>query len=289
MECAIGGYFAFQDYAVANWSHHFLAMIEAGQSGFGAESDVKGTMEELGNALNEFNEKFEEELVSEAMVQIPEKLCRAFQQRNFYASLQSVWSHVDRHQSKGLAARNNVSLEILGKTFTRNRELLEELTSSTHRSFNRQKDLDSFYGNKRYKCPKLTCFYFHEGFEDAKSRDLHKNRHDRPFQCTFPNCTMVEFGFRSSKEVEKHMKAYHPEENDEAVTFTAANTVRASTPFACTICEKKFTRGFALRNHIRSHNAERPFACSFGCSKAFTRANDCKRHEKTIHARRGGG
>lgn len=258
-------------------------MVEAGQSYSAAESDIEETMQELGNALNDFTENFEEEFVQGEIVHTSEKACKAFQQRNFHASLQAVWSHVDRHQNKGLAARNNVSLEILSKTFTRNRELLEELTSSR----NCPSDvLDCFYGDKRYKCPKLTCFYFHEGFKDAKSRDLHKNRHDRPYQCTFPNCTLVEFGFRSSNELGKHMKAYHPDENDEAVTFTAANTVRASTPFACPVCEKRFTRGFALRNHIRSHNAERPFACSLGCGKAFTRANDCKRHEKTIHARR---
>ena len=262
--------------------------MEEGQSYFAAESGIEETMEELGNALNEFTENFEEEFHPEAIMLTSEKACKAFQQRNFHASLQLVRSHVDQHQNKGLEARNNVSLEILGKTFTRNRALLEELTSSTNCSSNRQKDLESFYGDKRYKCPKLTCFYFHEGFKDAKCRDLHKNRHDRPFQCTFPNCTMVEFGFRSSKELEKHMKAYHPDENDEAVTFTVANTERASMRFACHVCEKRFTRHFILKNHIRSHNAERPYACSLGCGKAFTRANDCKRHEKTVHARRRG-
>ncbi|KAF7504582.1 hypothetical protein GJ744_002077 [Endocarpon pusillum] len=286
VEFAIGGYFAFQDYAVANWSHHFLAMIEAGQSDFAAESDIEETMEELENALNEFTQNFEEDFVQEANVHTSGKACKAFQQRRFHASLQLVWSHVDKHQNKGFEARNNVSLEILGKAFARNRELLEELTSSTNCSSNTQKDLESFYGDKRYKCPRLTCFYFHEGFQDAKCRDLHKNRHERPFQCTSPNCTMVEFGFRSQKEVDKHMKAYHPDEIDEAVTFAAANTVRASTPYVCPVCEKRFTRGFSLRNHIRSHNAERPYACSLGCGKAFTRVNDCKRHEKTVHARR---
>jgi Zinc finger, C2H2 type len=280
---AIQGYFAFQDYAVANWSHHFCAMVEDGQSLLYLGSDNEIDIQELDDALNEFTNNYEEDILQDHIEGSSEGALKSFNHCDFYNSLQWVWGHVRRHQERGFDARNDVSLKFLNDALSRNRKLLEELTSSPNCSFDSQKDLDSFYGEKRYKCPKLTCFYFHEGFKDGKSRQLHIDRHDRPFRCTFPNCSVADFGFRSSKELERHMKSFHPEVNDQVVTFTTANTVPTQTRWPCHMCDKRFTRSFHLRSHIRSHNGDRPFACS-ECGKAFTRDNDRKRHEK-IHAR----
>ena len=48
--------------------------------------------------------------------------------------------------------------------------------------------------------------------------------------------------------------------------------------FQCELCPKKFTRSYALREHLRTHADERPFACSL-CSMCFVRKRDCQRHE----------
>lgn len=48
--------------------------------------------------------------------------------------------------------------------------------------------------------------------------------------------------------------------------------------FACHLCDKKFTRAYNLRSHLRTHTDERPFVCTV-CGKAFARQHDRKRHE----------
>jgi hypothetical protein len=221
----------------------------------------------------------------EPVVSASEEACEAFKDCSFYENLLSVWSHIYRHQDKGFEARNDVSIRVLGEALARNRQLIEGLPSSnTYSSFGQTRDLDSFYGEKRYKCPKLTCFYFHEGFKDAKSRIAHINRHDRPFNCTSPDCSVVEFGFSSNRDLEKHMRFFHPEISDQANSFAAAAAVPAKTSWRCHFCDKRFTRKFHLQSHILSHEGKRPFTCP-ECGKSFTRRNDCKRHEK-IHSKR---
>jgi hypothetical protein len=292
-DLAVSGYFVFQDYAVANWPHHLRSMVEIGHQLF-AESletqkelqeEVWEAVQELNDALWEFTSNYDDDLLEEPIDKSSEESCGAFRQYDFYSYLQLVWSHVHLHQQKDFEARNEVSLKVLGNMVVRNRTLLEDLTSSTTLSLQGRENLAAFYGDKRYKCPKVTCYYFHEGFKDAKSRDLHINRHDRPFRCTFPDCSVADFGFGSSKELEKHARLFHPSADDMSMTFAAPKTVPVEkTKHVCHICSKRFTRRFHLTNHLRAHNAQRPFACS-ECGKAFTRSNDCRRHEK-IHARR---
>jgi predicted RNA-binding Zn-ribbon protein involved in translation (DUF1610 family) len=290
---AVQGYLVFQDYAVANWSHHLRNMVEIGQQLFaessetqnGLQEEVREAVQELNEALWEFTSNYDEDLVEEPIDELSEEACKAFRQYEFYSSLQLLWSHAHLHQQKDFEARNDVSLKVLGSVLVRNRKLLEDLTSSPALLAQERNSLAAFYGDKRYKCPKVTCYYFHEGFKDAKSRKLHINRHDRPFRCIFPDCSLADFGFGSSKELEKHTRLFHPSADDMGMTFAVPKAVPAAKMgFACTLCPKRFTRSFHLRNHIRTHNGQRPFACS-ECGKAFTRSNDCRRHEK-IHARR---
>lgn len=290
LDFAMKGYFAFQDYAIANWSHHFSAMVEDGQLPLAAGPHARKAIEDLECALGDFVSNYEDGILQEEVADPSEEACEAFRRNSLHDSFHLVplvWSHIDRHREKGFEARDAVSLISLSDALARNRKLLENLPSSANCSFSKQADLDSFYGDKRYKCPKLTCFYFHEGFKDSKSRKDHVNRHDRPFRCTIEGCSSDEYGFRSSKDLGKHMQSFHPEACDQSDSFTSTRTEPAQAKEVCHICDKRFTRRFALKSHILSHNGERPHACPT-CGKTFTRANDCKRHQKMIHNRSRG-
>ncbi|KAG9068629.1 hypothetical protein KI688_010905 [Linnemannia hyalina] len=56
--------------------------------------------------------------------------------------------------------------------------------------------------------------------------------------------------------------------------------------FVCAVCGRAFSRLFNLNTHERTHDRSkaRLFACpEQGCTKTFTRRNDCQRHQISIH------
>jgi hypothetical protein len=57
------------------------------------------------------------------------KDCEFFQEYPFYENLVRIWDHACHAQSGGFDSRNNVSISMLEDTLTRNRTLLEELST----------------------------------------------------------------------------------------------------------------------------------------------------------------
>ncbi|KAL9075640.1 MAG: hypothetical protein Q9157_003927 [Trypethelium eluteriae] len=273
------GHFVLQDYAVAKWYHHVETLLLYGKKLFEEESGDQLKLPELEQALDDFAETYESDLPDGETLPDAQTRedCEPFRVHEaFYAYLLPIWDHVLKHRSGAFENRNTVSLKTLGNSLERNRKILEASAQ--------QKDLRKLYGKKLFKCPKLTCYYFHEGFADAKSRDQHLKKHERPFICQIPDCSYAEFGFVTNKDLDKHMRTFHEEECDPEESFSSSSKkTTEKTRYICEVCSAKFTRNINLRSHQRAHKGERPFPCP-QCGKAFTRLSDRKRHEK-IHDR----
>jgi DNA-directed RNA polymerase subunit RPC12/RpoP len=279
-EFMLNGHFAFQDYAIAKWFHHVNAFVNNGRRFLDEAVDSDGQLSALSGALDDFIDRFEEVDWTTGLVQNCASTCSAFQDYVLHENLLLLASHIYTFQQKGFEARHKISIKSLNDALERNRKLLEDtktLSKTEMSTYSR------FYDDKRrFKCTKITCRYFSQGFADVKAKKRHINIHDRPYQCEVSECLGAE-GFANEKDLKNHTRSFHPELSDLAETFNSSITKRAKADYACIFCGKTFTRKFHCKNHEKAHRGEREHECP-ECGRAFTRMNDMKRHSK-LHER----
>ncbi|KAI0971965.1 hypothetical protein F4678DRAFT_430685 [Xylaria arbuscula] len=152
-----------------------------------------------------------------------------------------------------------------------------------------QQQLKSFYGPKWFKCPRVNCLCYYQGFSTSEQRQHHLNKHDRPFLCHIPGCQMGVFGYATGSELRRHLLKYHgidgfddasDDEYPDPPKQQTAATSKSEATYRCMLCDKKFTRNHNLKIHLTSHaGLKKPYTCDV-CGMEFTRKFDCDRHEK---------
>jgi hypothetical protein len=284
---ALDGSLAFQDYAIAKWFHHVNAWVLSGTKFLEEAPNRVALLDDILHAMREFMMRYREVDWAEGLVDDCKTKCRVFEHLDLYEHVVQLTSHIYTFQQKGFEAQHKISIGDLSEALNRNRQILEEFHKAKPGPTAEEKTAYSrFYNDKRrYKCTRITCRYFSEGFKDEKSRKRHVNIHERPYQCEIPDCVGAE-GFVNVKDLEKHTRTFHPDKSDLAEAFISAIAPkRGNTNHACSICGTTFSRSYHRRDHELSHKGERPHECE-ECGKAFTRSNDLKRHKK-IHDRPG--
>ncbi|KAL2830492.1 hypothetical protein BDW59DRAFT_158405 [Aspergillus cavernicola] len=145
------------------------------------------------------------------------------------------------------------------------------------------------YGTNLFKCARVNCHYYHQGFRSAKQRDHHAAKHSRPFLCFIEGCPKEVFGYAAQNELERHLFNMHGIsgfDDADSPAYPAPPKEKPSNPgksdgkFRCDICEKTFTRKSSLKSHISRHNGEKKFKCSH-CDTKLSGKYERDRHERT--------
>ncbi|KAL7933038.1 hypothetical protein V8C35DRAFT_306104 [Trichoderma chlorosporum] len=279
------GWFSFQDYACSQWHGHIRAVIMKCHDIFYDNSCGQRYRETFGSALQQFLNQHHQDLIvdhhHDAFRKMPE--LAKFSALPFYQNLCTVWNHIYTHESSSFDDRNNIGIECIQRAMMENRTALEAHFAPG--DYTCLKDtIADYYGPNLFKCKRLLCDFFYLGYEKRENRDAHNNRHERPHQCP-SQCNAAPIGFSSKKDLERHVRLYHPDLNDGLSGFALLRPRNGTGKFPCSLCGKSFTRKITQIGHERSHFGERPYKCpQVYCDKAFTRLSDCRRHQ-SIHLR----
>ncbi|KAM7213295.1 hypothetical protein V8F06_011306 [Rhypophila decipiens] len=276
------GYYSFLDYSVAYWPMHLQAIAAA-------RSKLDGTkFEELTDLVSVFIDSHRMKRNDEAEAQTSSTMAgklEPFSQLDCFPKLVQAVNYARKQLSlhgKGPSADEVLNLWQVTMSI---RTIQEQLAGNQEE----MNTLGAFYGSNHFKCPRVNCIRFHEGYSSADDRDRHVNKHERPFSCGIPDCFMAMVGYSTERALQKHLFELHGLNPGANVEFPSppkdgpGTKQKAEGVFKCSECPRRFTRKFNLTNHMRTHQNSKPFACRFAtCGKRFTRSDDRVRHE-AIH------
>ncbi|KAK0701292.1 hypothetical protein B0H67DRAFT_558761 [Lasiosphaeris hirsuta] len=201
----LSGYYAFLDYAVSYWARH----LEACLVGFG--NDDAG-LRELSESL---------EVFLQLHYAGPKGRLHVSQGSQIRLQPLATMDSFEKLQQAVISTRKQLAfydevdpvenaLDLIGgskSVVERTRSLIERLLLTAENDT--MKGLQEHYGTSLYKCSRLSCKYFSDGFATKEQRDQHTHKHRRPFRCTINGCPSGVIGLSTEKDFKRHMKEAH--------------------------------------------------------------------------------
>ncbi|KAK3316036.1 hypothetical protein B0H66DRAFT_560170, partial [Apodospora peruviana] len=197
------GYYAFMDYAVAYWVRH----LETALVSFSDKNDQD--IQNLAESLEVFIElHYQSQHRNFPISHGNRGRLQCFEDMSLYHELlQAVISTRKQLTFYGEMKPTEIALDLLD-VVGEVRRVLEELLRTANAGDELAQSLEESYGSNLFKCPRLSCRYFSNGFATAEQRDQHLDKHQRPFHCTVTGCPSFAVGFGSEKDLEKHVQSH---------------------------------------------------------------------------------
>jgi hypothetical protein len=274
------GMHSFFDYASACWSMHLrdgVSILEAGEG-------LSYLLETLELFIELHWSPTHKPL--QDLQRVRKTLMNVQVSESFEKVVQAVGWAGKQSSKHGQGPNKDEALD-LWQVANKIRSTLEKMATHPLSSTEKQR-LRQFYGPNWFKCPRVNCIHYFQGFSTHEQREHHLNKHNRPFLCFVSGCHMRIFGYAAVTELKTHILRYHGIDMFDGVDDiefpdpprpkpTSTNNSKAT--LSCPKCPKTFTRNHNLKNHLRTHDGERPYACNV-CGEKFTRKADCVRHER---------
>ncbi|KAK4163147.1 hypothetical protein QBC43DRAFT_379444 [Cladorrhinum sp. PSN259] len=182
---ALAGYYGLLDYAVTSWKEHVR---------FVTSSD--NTLdEETRNNVRQSARKLLETQTRET--KSPDHAHETTLERSVAdCSVSSLDQFLLKSNDRGF----------LREQITLIRGVIETMDQTTLPGKNAFFDLNG-YG--RFKCSRVGCFGFSEGFPNQKDRNRHTLEHEQPFKCSVNGCYAQTVGYSLQRDLDTHIKRLH--------------------------------------------------------------------------------
>jgi hypothetical protein len=195
------GTFAFFEYALSSWTAHLENTLDKRDA-------TASPPASLGNVLQAFFQMHwklakRQTRPPKRIQELANRIGHFVESAKITASLSSMHSLM----TTNLPDMQAVYTLDLFSFLARVRAIIEDLNTQPNIGL----EMQHFYGQQLYKCPRIYCIYFHKGFANMAERDSHVERHDRSHLCKVIGCLYATLGYPKADDLAKHEKAAHPE------------------------------------------------------------------------------
>lgn len=191
------GSYSFAEYAIAYWAEHLLNVIT---------SVNVPNLELLAISIRGFlKAHFSSTAPKQAIPKRIEKLMDRYQTYEFHNDLGQAITLLEARKLSNPKNENVINNLGLEEILSRIRSLMESMSILKEH----KESLQKIYGTNIFKCPRIDCKGFFEGFLEWDGCQQHQKRHDRQFYCTFEGCVAAKSGFTSSRELGRHFERLH--------------------------------------------------------------------------------
>jgi len=282
------GYYAFLDYALVYWCRHLEKALAA------IPTPTGSTVADLSEAIEVFldlhwTEPNVEPTVYKGLRKSLRVLCDYSYFDRLVVAVAVAKKQLVTHERPSEAEQALDLVNIRAKV----RDVLESMilnenlrAKEDHVNISRGTalKLQDIYGPNHFKCSRISCKFFYQGFDSKSKRDEHIAKHDRMFFCSFPGCPMSSLGCVSAADLQRHENEKHNVLLEDS-EFPDPGLDKEKEVFTCSDCGKNFTRKHNWTLHKRIHKkgekAQR-LQCRY-CPMTFARQGGRTRHESIEH------
>ncbi|GIZ44205.1 hypothetical protein CKM354_000740900 [Cercospora kikuchii] len=191
---AKAGTYGFLDYTMACWITHLENAIDTDQG--------QGLPRALVQVLETFFEHHWKKPRKRAKpTKKIEELCDNISTLGICDKVEQTMSAMHFLMTTNSANLSSVETLDLFETLMLVRAALESMTS--------HEDLENHYGPNVFKCPRIYCKWFSEGFSQAEERKAHVDKHERSHFCPYFSCMYATIGFPAARELSRHVRKKH--------------------------------------------------------------------------------
>jgi uncharacterized C2H2 Zn-finger protein len=108
------------------------------------------------------------------------------------------------------------------------RKQIESVAAANEKHAETREKIQLRYGKNLYKCPRVSCRYFTDGFASQSEQKKHSDRHERPYRCEDEQCHGYQVGFALESQLTRHMTTTHPDSQLRNLLFPTDNEVAQS-------------------------------------------------------------
>ncbi|KAL8950879.1 MAG: hypothetical protein Q9222_003113 [Ikaeria aurantiellina] len=200
------GFYALHEYALVHWFDHYLQVID----------------DRVDNA-------------NEAQVSLISKYRSLLENTDDSESISMRFRETDPDQTAEIfddSPRDARSRDLryqVGPMTSRIRKVIEAMVEGFKDDDPARFTLCDIYGFRAFKCGKVDCHHYLEGFDTRSERDRHLQKHDRPHICIHKGCPFQVLGFEHHRQLQKHLETAHATEDEDRFTFPKARKKNADT------------------------------------------------------------